>query len=365
MATTTAPAASITPRAIDPDKLNAFLNQAVGDMGAALHSAVVLMGDRLGLFRAMRDGTPVTSQQLSERTGVRERYVREWLKANAASKYVDYDAATDSFSMNPEQAFALAEENTALDLPGFHYMLASLMRDEEKLTEAFREGRGFGWHEHDKDLFVGCERFFRPTYLMHLVAEWIPALTGVEAKLKAGAKVADIGCGHGASTLLMAKAYPKSKFTGFDYHDGSIESARASAKRQNLQDAVKFEVSAAAAVPGTGYDLITVFDCLHDMGDPVGAAKHIKNALAPGGTWMIVEPIAGDDTAANLNPVGRIYYSASTLCCVPASLSQEVGLGLGAQAGEKRLREVLQEAGFTQIRRAAETPFNMVLEARV
>jgi 2-polyprenyl-3-methyl-5-hydroxy-6-metoxy-1,4-benzoquinol methylase len=288
---------------------------------------------------------------------VRERYVREWLKANAASKYVDYDAATDTFSMNPEQAFALAEENTALDLPGFHYMLASLMRDEEKLTEAFREGRGFGWHEHDKDLFVGCERFFRPTYLMQL--------TGVEAKLKAGAKVADIGCGHGASTVLMAKAYPKSKFTGFDYHDGSIESARASAKRQNLQDAVKFEVSPAASVPGTGYDLITVFDCLHDMGDPVGAAKHIKNALAPGGTWMIVEPIAGDNTAANLNPVGRIYYSASTMVCVPASLSQDVGLGLGAQAGEKRLREVLQEAGFTQIRRAAETPFNMVLEARV
>ena len=365
MATTTAPAAPTTPRAIDPDKLNAFLNLAVGDMGAALHSAVVLMGDRLGLFRAMRDGTPVTSQQLSERTGVRERYVREWLKANAASKYVDYDPATDTYSMNPEQAFALAEDNTALDLPGFHYMLASIMRDEGKLTEAFRDGRGFGWHEHDKDLFVGCERFFRPTYLMHLVSEWLPALTGVEAKLKAGAKVADIGCGHGASTLLMAKAYPQSKFTGFDYHGKSIESAQASAKRQNLQDAVTFEESAAASIPGSGYDLVTTFDCLHDMGDPVGAAKHIKKALAPGGTWMIVEPIAGDDTAANLNPVGRIYYSASTVLCVPASLSQDVGLGLGAQAGEKRLREVLQEGGFSQVRRAAETPFNMVLEARV
>jgi 2-polyprenyl-3-methyl-5-hydroxy-6-metoxy-1,4-benzoquinol methylase len=365
MATTTAPAAPTPPRAINPDKLNAFLNQAVGDMGAALHASVVLMGDRLGLFRAMRDGTPVTSQQLSERTGVRERYVREWLKANAASKYVDYDAATDTYSLNPEQAFALAEENTALDLPGFHYMLASLMRDEDKLAEAFRQGRGFGWHEHDKDLFVGCERFFRPTYLMHLVTEWIPALTGVEAKLKAGAKVADIGCGHGASTLLMAKAYPNSKFTGFDYHDASIESARASAKRQNLQDAVTFEVAPAAAIPGSGYDLVTCFDCLHDMGDPVGAARHIKKALAPGGTWMVVEPIAGDDTASNLNPVGRIYYSASLMCCVPASLSQEVGLGLGAQAGEKRLREVLQEGGFSQVRRAAETPFNMVLEARV
>ncbi len=325
MATTTAPAASTPPRAIDPDKLNAFLHQAVGDMGAALHSAVVLMGDRLGLFRAMRDGTPVTSQQLSERTGVRERYVREWLKANAASKYVDYDAATDTYSMNPEQAFALAEENTALDLPGFHYMLASLMRDEGKMTEAFREGRGFGWHEHDKDLFVGSERFFRPTYLTHLVSEWIPALTGVEAKLKAGGKVADIGCGHGASTMLMAKAYPKSKFTGFDYHDGSIESARASAKRQNLQDAVRFEVSAAAAIPGSGYDLVTCFDCLHDMGDPVGAAKHIRKALAPGGTWMIVEPIAGDDTAANLNPVGRIYYSASTMCACRRRCLRKLG----------------------------------------
>jgi 2-polyprenyl-3-methyl-5-hydroxy-6-metoxy-1,4-benzoquinol methylase len=361
MATTTVPAT----RAIDPDKLNAFLGRAVGDMGAALHSAVVLMGDRLGLFRAMRDGTPVTSQQLSEQTGVRERYVREWLKANAASMYVDYDAATDTYSMNPEQAFALAEENTALDLPGFHYMLASLMRDEEKLTDAFREGRGFGWHEHDKDLFLGCERFFRPTYLMHLVSEWIPALTGVDAKLKAGARVADIGCGHGASTMLMAKAYPKSKFTGFDYHDGSIESARASAKRQNMKDTVTFDVASAASFPGSGYDLVTFFDCLHDMGDPVGAARHVRQALAPDGTWMIVEPIAGDDTAANLNPIGRIYYSASTLCCVPASLSQEVGLGLGAQAGEKRLREVLQEGGFTKVRRAAETPFNMVLEARV
>jgi 2-polyprenyl-3-methyl-5-hydroxy-6-metoxy-1,4-benzoquinol methylase len=333
-------------------------------MGAAVHSAVVLMGDKLGLFRAMRDGTPVTSQQLSERTGVRERYVREWLKANAASKYVDYDAATDTYSLNPEQAFALAEENTALDLPGFHYMLASLMRDGDKMAEAFREGRGFGWHEHDKDLFIGCERFFRPTYLTHLVSEWIPALTGVEAKLKAGANVADIGCGHGASTILMAKAFPKSKFTGFDYHDKSIESARAAADRQGLQDAA-FEVSSAAAIPGSGYDLVTTFDCLHDMGDPVGAAKHIREALAPGGTWMIVEPIAGDDTASNLNPIGRIYYSASTMVCVPASLSQEVGLGLGAQAGEKRLREVLKEAGFNQVRRAAETPFNMVLEARV
>ena len=245
MAATTVPAAPTSTRAVDPDKLNAFLHQAVGDMGAALHASVVLMGDKLGLFRAMRDGTPVTSQQLSEQTGVRERYVREWLKANAASKYVDYDAATDTYSLNPEQAFALAEENTALDLPGFHYMLASLMRDGDKLTEAFREGRGFGWHEHDKDLFVGCERFFRPTYLTHLVSEWIPALDRCGGEAEGGAKVADIGCGHGASTLLMAKAYPKSKFTGFDYHDGSIASARASAKQQGMQDSVNVRGVAA------------------------------------------------------------------------------------------------------------------------
>ena len=360
MATTTAPVT----RAIDPDKLNAFLNQAVGDMGAALHSAVVLMGDRLGLFRAMRDGTPVTSQMLSERTGVRERYVREWLKANAASKYVDYDAATDTYSMNPEQAFALAEENTALDLPGFHYMLASIMRDDAKLTEAFREGRGFGWHEHDKDLFVGCERFFRPTYLTHLVSEWIPALTGVEAKLKAGAKVADIGCGHGASTVLMAKAYPKSKFTGFDYHDKSIEGARATIAKEGLEVRVNFGVAKAKAFPGKDYDLVTVFDCLHDMGDPVGAATHVRNSLSKDGTWMIVEPFAHDELKDNLNPVGRVYYSFSTLLCTPCSRSQEVALCLGAQSGEKRIREVVTAAGFSRFRRAAETPFNIVYEAR-
>lgn len=351
-------------RTIDPQKLNLFLQQAVGDMGAALHAVVVVMGDKLGLYRAMRDGSPVTSQLLSERTGVRERYVREWLKANAASNYINYDAASDTYNMSAEQAFALAEEDSAIDLPGFHYMLAACMRDEPKLTEAFREGRGFGWHEHDKDLFVGCERFFRPTYLVHLVSEWIPALNGVEAKLKAGARVADIGCGHGASTMLMAKAYPQSEFAGFDYHDGSIAHAHAEAKRRNLEEWVRFEVASAAAFPGSGYDLVTCFDCLHDMGDPVGAARHVRKALAPDGTWMIVEPLAGDTTASNMNPVGRIYYSASTLCCVPASLSQEVGLGLGAQAGEKRLREVLQEAGFARVRRAAETPFNMVLEVR-
>jgi 2-polyprenyl-3-methyl-5-hydroxy-6-metoxy-1,4-benzoquinol methylase len=353
------------PRAIDQTKLDQFLHQAVGDMGAALHGLLVLMGDKLGLYRAMRDGVPLTAQTLSERTGVRERYVREWLNANAASHYVEYDSATDTYSMTPEQAFALAEEDTALDLPGFYYLLASCMKDEAKLTEAFRQGRGFGWHEHDKDLFVGTERFFRPTYLAYLTSSWIPALAGVEARLRSGIRVADLGCGHGASTLLMAKSYPASEFWGFDYHDASIAHAAEEAKRRGAAANVHFGQAAADAFPGAPYDLITCFDCLHDMGDPVGVARYVKQSLAKGGTWMIVEPRAGDTIAENLNPVGRIFYSASTVCCVPASLSQKVGLGLGAQAGQARLTEVLHQAGFTQVRRAAETPFNMVLEAKV
>lgn len=358
------PVAATPPRAIDPEKLNAFLAQAVADMGAAMHMPVVLLGDKLGLYRAMRDGAPVSSEELSRRTGVRERYVREWLNANAASHYVEYDAATDTYHLTPEQSFALAQDDTALDLPGFSYMLASCMKDADKIADAFRSGKGFGWHEHDKDLFLGCERFFRPTYLTHLVSEWIPALTGVEEKLKAGGKAADVGCGHGASTLLMAKAYPNSSFHGFDYHEGSVAAARKRAAELDLDDKVQFETAPAARFSGSGYDLVTFFDCLHDMGDPVGAARHVREVLHPDGVWMIVEPIASDDTAANHNPVGRIFYSASAVFCVPASLSQEVGLGLGAQAGEKRLRDVLSEAGFTRVRRAAETPFNMVLEAR-
>ncbi len=352
-------------RPIDKGKLDQFLNQAVGDMGAAIHGVVVLMGDRLGLYRAMRDGAPVSSQTLSERTGVRERYVREWLNANAASHYVEYDPATDTYFMTAEQAFALAEDDTALDLPGFYYFISSCMKDEGKLADAFREGRGFGWHEHEKDLFVGTERFFRPTYLAYLTSSWIPALEGVEARLEQGIRVADLGCGHGASTLLMAKSYPASQFWGFDYHDASIEHANAEAKRYAGVANVHFAQAAADSFPGGPYDLITCFDCLHDMGDPVGVARYVRQSLAPGGTWMIVEPRAGDTIAENLNPVGRIFYSASTLCCVPASLSQSVGLGLGAQAGEARLTKVLHQAGFTRVRRAAETPFNMVLEARV
>jgi SAM-dependent methyltransferase len=348
----------------DQDKLNALLGQAVQDMGASLHAALILIGDKLGLYRAMADGQPLTPAELAARTGTAERYVREWLNANAAGHYVQFHAETATYSLSPEQAFALALDDTPVHLPGFYHMLASCMKDEEKLTEVFRTGKGFGWHEHEKGLFEGCERFFRPGYLANLTTAWIPALDGVEAKLRIGAKVADIGCGHGASTILMAQAYPASRFFGFDYHQASIEQARRKAQAAGVGDRVTFEVAAAKAYPGKDYDFVAFFDCLHDMGDPSGAATHVRSSLKPDGTWMVVEPFANDDVSANLNPIGRIYYAASAMICVPASLSQEVGLGLGAQAGEARLREVIQAGGFSRFRRATETPFNMVFEAR-
>jgi SAM-dependent methyltransferase len=351
-------------RPIDPEKLNQLLHQAVSDMAASMHSALILIGDKLGLYRAMADGTPMTAGDLARRTGTTERYVREWLNANAAGHYIEYDPATDTYSMTPEQSFALAEDDTAVHLPGFYHMLASCMKDEEKLTEIFRTGKGFGWHEHEKGLFEGCERFFRPSYLANLTTSWIPALEGVDAKLKAGARVADVGCGHGASTLLMAKTYPNAEFYGFDYHPASIEQAQKKAAAAGLSDRVHFEAAPAKTFPGKGYDFVACFDCLHDMGDPAGAAAHVRQTLANDGTWMIVEPFAGDSIASNLNPIGRLYYSASTVICVPASLSQEVGLGLGAQAGEKRIRQAVTDGGFTHFRRATETPFNMVFEAR-
>jgi 2-polyprenyl-3-methyl-5-hydroxy-6-metoxy-1,4-benzoquinol methylase len=333
-------------------------------MGASLHAALIVIGDRLGLYKAMANGEPVTPAELAARTGTSERYIREWLNANAASNYVQYHAQSSTYSLSAEQALALAVDNTPVHLPGFFHMLASRMKDEEKLTEVFRTGKGFGWHEHEKGLFEGCERFFRPGYLANLTTSWIPALDGVEAKLQAGGKVADIGCGHGASTILMALAYHHSKFFGFDYHDASIAEARKKAEAAGVADRVTFEVAAAKAYPGTDYDFVAFFDCLHDMGDPAGAAAHVKASLKPDGTWMVVEPFANDDVSANLNPVGRIYYSASAMICVPASLSQEVALGLGAQAGEAQLRSVIEKGGFTRFRRAAETPFNMVFEAR-
>jgi SAM-dependent methyltransferase len=351
-------------RVIDPDALNALLGRAVQDMGAAMQAPLILIGDKLGLYRAMGDGSPVTPAGLAKRTGTVERYVHEWLNANAAGQLVQYDAEKGTYFLTPEQALVLALDDTPVHLPGFYHLLASVMKDEEKLTEIYRTGKGMGWHEHEKGLFEGTERFFRPTYLANLVANWIPALEGMEAKLKAGARVADIGCGHGASTLLMAKSYPASHFIGFDYHRPSVEKAREKAAATGLSDRVTFEVASAKEFPGNGYDMVAFFDCLHDMGDPVGAAGHVRQSLAPGGTWMIVEPFAHDDTAANHNPVGRIYYSASATVCVPCSLAQEVGLGLGAQAGPARLEKVVRGGGFTHFRKVAETPFNMVLEVR-
>jgi SAM-dependent methyltransferase len=350
--------------AIDETKLQAFMGQFVQDLGAALSVATVMIGDKLGLYKAMADGSPVTPGELAERTGTEERYVREWLSSQAASGYVTYDPATQRFALAPEQALALAQDNSPAFIPGAFQLAAALIKDEPTITEAFRTGDGVGWHEHDQDLFCGTERFFRPGYIANLVSSWIPALDGVDEKLRSGARVADIGCGHGASTLILAKAYPRSEIVGFDYHPESIERARAAAEQAGVDKRVSFEVASAKEYPGSGYDLVAMFDCLHDMGDPVGAAGHVLRSLGPDGTWLIVEPFANDRLEDNLNPVGRVFYSASTMVCTPASRDQEVGLALGAQAGEARLRAVVTEGGFTRFRRATETPFNLVLEAR-
>ncbi|TAY08621.1 class I SAM-dependent methyltransferase (plasmid) [Rhizobium leguminosarum] len=348
----------------DMQKLDALVGRLVGDVGAAMSGALVVLGDKVGIFKAMADGTPINVKELAAKTGVKERYLREWLSAQAAADYVTYDEKTDRFSLSPEQAMVFAEENSPAFFVGAFEVVQSMWMDEPKITEAFRTGEGLGWHEHSACLFRGTERFFRPGYNSHLVNEWIPALAGVEAKLKAGASVADVGCGHGASTILMAQAYPASRFTGFDYHGPSIERAKAAAKDAGVSDRVTFQQGSAAEFPGRGYDMVAMFDCLHDMGDPVGAGRHVKDTLGPNGTWLIVEPFAHDHLKDNLNPVGRVYYGASTMICTPASLSQEVGLGLGAQAGEMKLRKVALDAGFKHFRRATETPFNMVFEVR-
>ncbi len=350
--------------ALNEAKLNEFIGKAVTDLGAALHAGLVVIGEKHGLFKAMADSKPVSSAELAKRTATAERYVREWLSAMAAGGYVTYDAKTKKFTLPEEQAFVLTNEDGPAYFPGAFQLVTAVLRDEPKIAEIFRTGKGMGWHEHDVGLFHGTERFFRPSYVAHLVTEWIPALEGVEAKLKAGARVADVGCGHGSSTLLMGKAYPKSTFTGFDYHEPSVTWARKLAKDQGLEKRVSFEVAPAKSFPGKDYDLVACFDCLHDMGDPVGASKHVLQSLKKDGTWLIVEPFAGDNLEQNLNPVGRLFYGASTMVCTPASLSQEVGLGLGAQAGEARLKEVVTAGGFTRFRRATQTPFNLVLEAR-
>ncbi len=356
--------ASAVSKPVDQAKLDTFIGHLLGDLGACMTGVLVMIGDRLGLYRALHERGPASSQELALRTDTAERYVREWLAAQAAAGYVAYDAATGKYALTPEQAAVFADETSPAFFAGAFQICASAWRDEPKVTAAFKSGRGVGWHEHDECLFCGTERFFRPGYNQHLVSSWLPALDGVVPKLEKGALVADVGCGHGASTIIMAEAFPKARFPGYDYHAPSIERARQAAERAGVADRVRFSQAAAKDYPAEGYDLVCFFDCLHDMGDPVGAARHVRGTLAPGGTWMVVEPQAGDRVEDNLNPVGRIYYAASTIICTPASLSQEVGLALGAQAGLTRLGAVIAEAGFSGVRKVAETPFNMVLEAR-
>jgi 2-polyprenyl-3-methyl-5-hydroxy-6-metoxy-1,4-benzoquinol methylase len=351
-------------RELNEARLEEFLGQAVTDMGAALNGVLVMLGGRLGLWKAMAGAGPLSAGEISERSGVRERYVREWAAAQAASGYLEYDTDAETFDLPPEQAMAFADEDSPVYLIGGYSVISASYKDRERIGERFQSGDGFGWHEHDPELFVGTEQFFRPGYRAHLVSEWIPALEGVEERLRRGAKVADIGCGHGVSTAIMAKAYPESTIHGFDYHEASIDRAREIAEAEGASGNTEFVVATAKDFPGEGFDLVCFFDCLHDMGDPVGALKHVRNVIDDDGTVMLVEPFANDSMLENLNPVGRIYYAASTLICTPSSLDQDVGLGLGAQAGEKRLRQVAAAAGFTRFRRATETPFNLVLEAR-
>jgi ubiquinone/menaquinone biosynthesis C-methylase UbiE len=349
--------------AVDTDKLQEFLGRFVTDLGATFAAGNVVIGHRLGLYQALA-ASPASAAELAERTDTSPRYIAEWLRGQAAGGYVEYDPETETYSMTEEQAFALANPEGGVYVPGAFVLALGTLRAEPRITEAFRNGTGLGWHEHDEDVFVGCEQFFRPGYIANLVPSWIPALDGVSDKLRAGANVADIGCGLGASTILLAQEYPNSQFTGTDYHGRSIDLARKRAGDAGVADRVSFEVASASSFSGSGYDLAATFDCLHDMGDPLAAARHIRQALKPDGTWLVVEPHAADDTAGNLNPVGRVYYNASTQLCVPNALSQPGGYALGAQAGEAAIRQVVTDAGFSSFRRAAETPFNLVYEVR-
>ena len=350
--------------ALDEQKLMDFVFKAVDEVGATLNAALVVMGDKLGLYRALAGAGALAPAELAAKTGTAERYVQEWLNAQAAGGYVEYEPESGRYTLPPEQSVALTDAESPAYLPGFFQIALGSVIDSPRIADAAQRGDGFGWHEHVHDVHEGCERFFRPGYNANLVGAWLPALDGVVEKLERGARVADVGCGHGASTILMAQAFPQSSFVGSDYHAGSIETARERARTAGVGDRVRFEAVPAAGHPGGDYDLVTMFDCLHDMGDPVGAARNVRELLAPDGTWMIVEPAAGDRVEDNLNPVGRAYYGFSTLLCTPASLSQEVGLALGAQAGEARIRGVVEAAGFSRCRRVAETPFNFVLEVK-
>ncbi len=349
---------------MNQDKLNALIQKFVLDFGATLHAPTILIGEKLGLLKAMANGGEMSPKELADKTGTSERYVREWLAAQAASGYVDYNKATGKFGLSPEQAFALTDENGPIYLPGAFYIAASIFKDEPKILDAFRTGKGVGWHEHHTDLFIGTEKFFRPGYAANLVSSWLPALEEVVPKMQKGAHVADVGCGHGSSTIIMAKSFPKSSIVGYDYHEGSIDYARNVAAEEGVSDRVRFEVASAKNFPGKDFDLVTVFDALHDMGDPVGASKHVRQSLKDDGTWMIVEPFSNERFEDNLNPLGRLFYSASVTVCAPSSLAQEVALATGNQVSDKAMREIVTSGGFTRFRRATETPFNRVFEAR-
>ena len=349
---------------VNEDRLNSFMGKMIGDVGAAMSASLMLLGDKLGLYKALAKDGPMDAAALAKATGTAERCIREWLAAQAASGYVEYDSASGKFSMLPEQILALADEDSPVFLGAVGSLVSATFLDEPKIADAFRTGKGVGWNKRSECLFCGTARFFRTSYKHYLVQDWLPALEGVVDKLKRGAKVADVGCGHGVSTRLMAEAFPKSTFYGFDYHDGSIEAARKAASEAGLSGRVHFDTCSAKTFPAQAYDLVCFFDCLHDMGDPVGALRHTRSTLADDGTCLLIEPFAKDRLEDNLNPVGRVYYAASTMVCTPASLDQEVGLALGAQAGEARLRDVARQGGFTRFRRAAETPFNLILEAR-
>jgi 2-polyprenyl-3-methyl-5-hydroxy-6-metoxy-1,4-benzoquinol methylase len=348
---------------MNEDAFHQLLHHFVEDLGATVGAGGILLGDQLGLYRALATG-PQLPDELAAATQTAPRYVEEWLRGQAAGGYVEYDAETGRYSMTEEQVFALTDPDGPVFLPGAFQLAIGSLKALPRVAEAFRTGDGVGWHEHDEDVFHGCERFFRPGYTANLLESWLPALDGVEALLREGARVADIGCGLGASTVLMAEAYPASTFTGSDYHDRSIELARKNAADRGLSHRVSFEVAGADTFGGGSYDLVTTFDCLHDMGDPVATARHVREQLSEDGTWMVVEPYAGDSVADNLNPVGRVYYSFSTFLCVPNAVSQGGARTLGAQAGEAAIRSVVEEAGFTRFRRAAETPFNIVYEVR-
>lgn len=349
---------------INQTKLESFVGQIVNDMAASMSGVMVNIGHKLGFYKAMAGAGPMTPAELAQKTNTRDRYVLEWLNNQAAGGYVTYSPATRTYELPDEHAMVLANPNSPVFMASGFDTISSMWLDEDKVVDAFLSGKGIGWHEHHHRLFCGTEAFFRTGYRFHLTTQWIPALDGVDAKLKAGAKVADVGCGHGASTIVMALAYPNSTFFGFDYHEKSVETARQRAQDAGVAERVKFEVKSAKNFPGSDYDLVCFMDCLHDMGDPVGAAKYTRQALASDGTVLLVEPFAGSNIEDNFNPVGRLFYAASTAVCTPCSLSQEVGLGLGAQAGERRLSEVMALAGFTHFRRATQTPFNLILEAK-